>query len=504
MSLATHIVQILAIDPAAPALEFSGDWYSWGEIARAVTVIDEMLAKSGFGPDTRVGVLLRNDVAIVPAVLALLVSERCLVTLNPILPSQKLVADVRDTQISVLVGLSDDLDAIVDVWRDGRCLVIELTGDRSASARIRQEYDAGQGLRIDASGVAVEMLTSGTTGPPKRVALPRANFERSVFGAAHFEKGRASNNGPALRSGVQLLMAPFAHIGGLLALLNAVVAGRSATLLPKFSVPGFRDAIKRHGIKVASAPPAALKMILDDDVPKDELASLRAFRTGTAPLDPNLAEAFYERYQIPVLQNYGATEFGGVAGWTLADFDTFRIAKRGAVGRFNPGISGRVVDAQTGEPVEAGDPGILELKAPQIGDGVAWLRTTDLAKLDCDGFLYILGRADNVIIRGGFKIHPDDVVRAAESHRSIREAVVVAMPDGRLGQVPVLAFLTKTGEQVPSGEELDQFLRGQLLPYQLPVAFHAMQDFPRTSAMKIDQAAIRLVFEELKATGPAN
>jgi acyl-CoA synthetase (AMP-forming)/AMP-acid ligase II len=498
--LKERIKAILTLDAAAPAIEFDGKWSTWGEIERTYRAVDTILDANGLGNDSRIGLMLRNHAAVVPAVLAV-IGDRCVVTLNPMFQASKLADDIRSTQVPVVVGISADLDApeVAAALAEGGCLVLELTGDAETPVKVRQERTSAPASTDTAPGVAVEMLTSGTTGAPKRIAMKRIGFEESVFAAARFEKGRSADDAPMLRKGVQLLMAPFSHIGGLLALMNAVMAGRSGALLPKFTVEGFRDAVKRHGIKAASAPPAALKMVYDANVPRGDLASLKAFRTGTAPLDPDLADAFYERYGIPVLQNYGATEFGGVAGWTIADFEAHRVDRRGAVGRLNPNVQGRVVDAETGAEVPANEIGILELKSRQIGDGTQWLRTTDLAKMSEDGFLWITGRADNVIIRGGFKIQPDDVVRALESHPAVSEASVIAMPDDRLGQVPVAAFLAASGQEVPSEAQLKAFLKEKLTAYQVPVSVRRFDALPRTPSMKVDQRALR----ELMTTGSA-
>src|SRR5690606_33772072 len=132
-----------------------------------------------------------------------------------------------------------------------------------------------------------------------------------------------------------------------------------------------------------------------------------------APLDPALGEAFYEHFGIPVLQQYGATEFAGaVAGWTLPDYQAYHKEKYGSVGRLQPGCEGRVVDQETGEVKAYGEPGLLEMRGNHIDGGKRWVRTMDIARLDKDNFLWILGRADNAIIRGGFKVLPDDVVKA--------------------------------------------------------------------------------------------
>jgi acyl-CoA synthetase (AMP-forming)/AMP-acid ligase II len=470
MTLAERIDAILAIDPGAPAIEFEGVWQTWGQLAEAMALL-----KTALGEHDRVGILMRNHVAIVSAILEAIRDTRCIVVLNPMLPVDRLATDLEATGIAALIGVAEDLDRLEAADR----LVIEV-GD---GVRVRHRSDSvgspGQ------AGVAVEMLTSGTTGPPKRIPMRRTTLEEAVFGAARFEKGRGEGDAPRLRKGVQLVMAPFSHIGGLFALLNAIAAGRSMALLPKFTVEGFRHAVKRYAIKAASTPPAALKMIYDADVPKEDLASLMAFRSGTAPLDPALAQAVYDRYGIPVLQNYGATEFGGgVAGWTLDDFKSHWPAKGGSVGRLNPGVAGRIVD------------GVLELKSRQIGDGETWLRTTDLARIDEDGFLFILGRADNAIIRGGFKIQPDDIVRAIEAHPAVKEAAVTALADARLGQVPGAAYLVRAGADAPSEAELAAFLKRRLTGYQIPAVLKAVETLPRTASMKVDQGALRVLLLE--------
>src|SRR5690606_39636688 len=133
---------------------------------------------------------------------------------------------------------------------------------------------------------------------------------------------------------------------------------------------------------------------------------------------------------------------------------------------------------ETHEVLPAGAEGLLELRSAQLGDGTSWVRTTDLAVLDADGFLWINGRADNAIIRGGFKVHPDDIVRAMEQHPAIREAAVVGVRDERLGQTPAAAYILRAGAAAPSEEELREFLKARLLPYQVPTRLMCVEDMP--------------------------
>ncbi|MFZ4604037.1 MAG: AMP-binding protein, partial [Caulobacterales bacterium] len=325
---------IIALEPASPAFEFRMDWRSWGAIGAGMATLDTQLAALGVGTGARIGVLLKNHVDLVPAVLEVLCSDRCLVTLNGASPPARLVEEIDKLGLPVLVGLAGDLahaDVIAALHRNGT-VGLALADGASGFSQVGPSTVASDPARRTAPGVGIEMLTSGTTGTPKRVPLKTRNFERMVMETAVYERGRQGETGPKLRSGVQLLTVPLSHIGGVLALFTVVSAGRKACILEKFAVESYVDAIARHRPKVASAPPSALRMILDRDVPKESLSSLIVFRTGTAPLDPDLADAFEARYGIPVLQNYGATEFaGGVAGWTIEDHKAYGKAKRGSV-----------------------------------------------------------------------------------------------------------------------------------------------------------------------------
>lgn len=495
-ALASGINGVLAIDGNAPAIEFEHAWISLGAIASAKSAIEAALASAP--AHARIGVMMRNRPETIAPVLACIAGDYTLVTINPVYPDDRLCEDIESLDTPVIIGARADWEraGVDEAARRTGALCLET--DRNLSLRVRHEASkpATAFTRATAPGVAVEMLTSGTTGKPKRIPLRAAGFERAVLSALNFEAGRKEGDAPVLRSGVQLLTGPVSHIGGLMALLNAILSGRRACLLERFTVESFHDAVKRHRPKVAGAPPAALRMLLDADIPPEDFSSLAAFRTGTAPLDPDLADAFYARFAVPVLQNYGATEFGGVAGWTIADFKAHWRDKRGAVGRVNPGIEARVIEAESGAVLGAGETGILELKGKQIGDGASWVRTTDLAVVDADNFLFIKGRADNAIIRGGFKVHPDDVVAALEQHAAIREAAVVGLPDARLGHAPAAAYVLRTGVQAPSEGELTTFLRARLAPYQVPTRYLQLAELPRTSSMKVSQPDLRALFAE--------
>jgi acyl-CoA synthetase (AMP-forming)/AMP-acid ligase II len=243
-------------------------------------------------------------------------------------------------------------------------------------------------------------------------------------------------------------------------------------------------------------------MVLEADLDPGDLSSVRSVISGTAPLSPDDADAFLAKYGVPVLIAYAATEFGGgVAGWNLSDHEQFWATKRGSVGRAHAGCELQVVDPETGAVLAPGEEGLLEVKARQMGDEAGWTRTTDLARLDDDGFLWILGRADQAIIRGGFKIQPEEVRRALERDPRVRGAAVVSRPDARLGAVPVAAVELRPG---PTSATPDDLLAaaGQLLSrYELPAEVLVVEALPRTPSGKVDLVAIQRLFDSPEAAG---
>ena len=496
MALMTEKLRaIMALDPERIEIDFEATGYSWRQIAEAVQAIEAALDAMGLPENARIGVMLRNRPGHVAAIVAVLSTDRCLVTLNPILPDEKLFADVEGLGLPAIIADATDLarPGLTGALARAGSGVIEI-GPRLEGVRVVQgEVRAA----IQTSpGVAVEMLTSGTTGTPKRVPLSRDSFDASFRGFTRYERGRSFDDPPKLNSGCALIVNPLTHIGGIYGCIGALAAGRKIALLEKFSVEAWVSAVKRNRPAVAPAVPSAVRMLLDADVDPADLSSLKSLISGTAPLSPDLVDAFLEKYGIPICTNYGATEFAGaIAGWNIDDFRRLWSEKRGSVGRVHADIEVRIVDPESGAILPFGEEGLLEIKGKQLGNDLQWLRTTDRAVLDRDRFLFIRGRADNAIIRGGFKIHPDDVVQALNAHPAVRESAVIGIADERLGAVPAAAIILKDGAAEPAEDELKAWLRERLITYQVPVQIRVVADFPRTPSMKPSAQGLRAMFE---------
>jgi acyl-coenzyme A synthetase/AMP-(fatty) acid ligase len=240
-----------------------------------------------------------------------------------------------------------------------------------------------------------------------------------------------------------------------------------------------------------------MRSVLDSGIPREDLASIRAINAGTTAVDPELVDAFYERYGIPTLVVYGATEFSGaVAGWTVKDFHAQWNDKKGSVGRAFPGVQLQIVD-DGGAMLGVNEPGRLQVATPQAGEE-GWITTSDLAHLDADGFLYIDGRADDVIVRGGFKVAPETVVRALRTHPAVADAAVAPVPDRRLGQIPVAAVELIAGASV-DGDILREHCRATLTAYEVPARVVVVDELPRGAALKVDRRRLLTMLEELGA-----
>lgn len=478
--LAERLCTILALDPRAHAIEYDGEWWTWARIAEIARGVEAQVPE----PGAPIGVLLRNAPQHVAALLGILLADGCIVTINPSLGVERVQADLASLELAVLVGTEADLETY------GAGAVSRLVL-RDSSTRLDRLDDRGESDRggavvepvVARPGVAVLMLTSGTTGTPKRIELTSEVLLRTMEGAKHYEGSELA--APRLKTQAAIVNSPLVHLSGVFRTLQCVLDGRPFVLLPRFEVQAWADAVRRHRPKTASLVPTALRMVLESDLTRDDLSSLLSITSGTAPLDPADAEAFTERFGVPVLTSYAATEFGGgVAGWNIKDYHQYAATKRGSVGRAHAGCGLRVVDPNSDGV------GLLEVRPAQFGEDAAWIRTTDLARIDPDGFLWIVGRADQTIIRGGFKVQPDTVRSALEQQPAVRAATVFGIPDERLGELPVALVELRDGATATPADLLAA-ITPSLARYEIPALLQIVSALPRTDSGKVDLTAAR-------------
>ncbi len=488
--LADRLRAVLALDPRAPAIEYEGRWVDWQALSDITAGVQHCLISAGLGQGSPVGLVLGNHPAMVGALLGVLLNGGCVVTINPSQGDAGLCADIRGLRLPAVVALQTDWERPGVAAAAAGSLGVRVSSDAAVVDGL--EHPGPGPFRAPGDGVAVEMLTSGTTGPPKRIPLSYSSFEHAVASAsAHYSVGAGQDAELRLRSGVAIVSSPLVHMSGLFRTLLNICEGRKIALLERFRVPDFVDLLLRHRPKAVSLVPSAMAMVLDAGVDPEAFSSVEVVTSGTAHLPVEVQTRFECRYGVAVLPSYGATEFaGGVAGWNLALHRQWGTAKRGSVGRPQRGREIRVMSLEDDTEVPPGEQGRIEVRTT----GGDWVRTTDLGRVDADWFVFVDGRTDDVIIRGGFKVNPAEIVGVLRGHPAVRDAGVAGLPDERLGQVPVAAVELTDGARV-TPEELLAYARERLSRYYVPARLVIVEELPRTPSLKVSQPALRELFE---------
>lgn len=345
------------------------------------------------------------------------------------------------------------------------------------------------------AGVAFVLWTSGTTGRPTPVLHTHDAYLELLDRVLGPLRG---GDAPRRPSAPNLVPVALAANSGVYNVLFGLRAGAELVLPGRFTTSGFAAAVHRFGIRSTVLPPTAITM-LNDDPTIESLTPLRYVRSITAPLSPLQARRFTERFGVVVLNGYGQAEIGEVIGWTAADARE-HPDRIGAVGRPHPGVDIRI------DAADAAGVGRLLVRPPNTAVGDAhgsdalgartsddgFVDTGDLARVDDAGFVWIEGRAGDVINRGGNKVFPDAVEEVLRLHPGVLDAAVVARHDDRLGEVPV-AFVVpvEASAAVPPAAELDAHCREHLVAYKVPVEFLAVDAVPRNDAGKVLRRELR-------------
>jgi long-chain acyl-CoA synthetase len=443
-----------------------------------------VLREAGVADGAAVGLVVRNRLPHAAAIIGFLAAGRPLSMIYSFQSPESIGRDIEKLQLSAIVADSEDWTApVIDAAKRAGSAAIEISSGDPAELLHRDQSRRHADVE---PGVALQILTSGTTGPPKRQDIKTSVLERTVFSVTSGEA--APPDAPP-----ELAYWQMGGIG-VCQLVAGVHNTRRIVMLERFTVDGFVNAIKTHGIKRSGVQPAVIRMLLDADVPKDDLSSLDFLISASGPLDPETRDEFEKHFDLPIRLAYGATEFAGsLCAWMPDDVDKYGDSKRDSVGKPLPDTQVRVVDPDTGAELPLGEQGLLEAKVAPISPD--WIRTTDIASIDSDGFVTLHGRADGAINRGGFKILPETVRRVLISHPAVRDACVVGVPDPRLGQVPFAAIEVTPGTTAPSDDELKDLVRRELPVYNVPVAFVVVDDLPRNPALKVSLPAVAALYE---------
>ncbi|CAN5218505.1 AMP-binding protein [soil metagenome] len=467
------------------AIEYDDRAISWEDARVMSASLGEHLDRMGVARGQRIGLIARSRPSHVLAMWGILANECCVSMIYSAQSTQRIAQDIGRVAAPLVIAEAADWTA------DLRAATAELGavgltfGDGRLVAVTGLETLANPALAVPAPDVAVETLSSGTTGTPKRIALSWQALGDTCTNAARTLEEMYPGDDPA----PFICAVPLGNMAGVYAVFPAAAKGHPMAMMEKFNLPGWLERVRRYRPPAVDLPCAGIQMLMASDVDPADLASIKWIRSGSAPLDPAAQRKLLETYGIPVNLAYGASEFCGVVtAWSPDDLTHFAHAKLGSCGRALPGVALRIVSAE-GEALPVDEPGLLEARVERIGPD--WIRTTDICRVDADGFLWFSGRSDDVIMRGGFKIAPEKVETALRSHGAILDAAVCGVADARLCEVPVAVISLRNPAHPPAAADREAHARAALMAYEVPVRFQITREVPRNPAMKIDRRAVR-------------
>ncbi|WP_072690356.1 class I adenylate-forming enzyme family protein [Rhodococcus marinonascens] len=454
-----------------------------GDFADHVRAAAAQLSGLGVGQGSVVAVQLVNRVELVVLLFAAWRFGAAVTPVNPNLTDFETAHQLRDAGAVVLV--SDDRPA-PDF--DGRYLSV---GNLATATDVDTDFEDAV-HNPDPNELALLIYTSGTTGSPKGVMLTHANLTAMCESVVTALEITADDH--------CLLVLPLFHANAIiLSTLTPLSVGASTTIAVKFSVDTFFDLVEKHRPTYFSGVPTVYAML--DAVDKDaqsDTSSIRLAIGGAAPMPAELIERIETRYGFPLIEGYGLSE--GTCATTINPPEGPR--KPGSVGIPLPGQQVRIVgkvgavlpQGETGEVVISG-PNVMagylgkpEETAKTLVDG--WLHTGDVGYFDEDGYLMLVDRIKDMIIRGGENLYPKEIETALYRHEDVLEAAVIGLPDPVYGEVPVAYVALRSGSARTVGDLFD-VCRKSLSKFKLPVDIITRETLPKNAVGKLDKPALR-------------
>jgi long-chain acyl-CoA synthetase len=500
---------------------FFGGKLTWAEVQRAADAFAVGLGSLGVRPGDRVAIMLPNVPQGVIAYFGALKAGAVVVFCNPLYVERELEHQLNDAGAQVIVvldllyervhnvrartqlrkvivtGLKDYMGAAL------RLLVPlvkrELVGKLPPDAVVESFKELIRGhdglvpapVKVDPErDLAVLQYTGGTTGLSKGAMLTHKNLMANVLQVREWM--------PSLEEGAErfLTVMPFFHVYGLTVCLNmATSIGATLILLPKFDLKQVLGLIdKQKPTLFPGAPPIYVAINHAPDVAKYNLRSIKACISGAAPLPVEVQNQFEALTGGKLVEGYGLTEASPVTHCTPIEGQ--RVA--GSIGLPLPDTEMKIVDLETGEQeLPPGEVGELIIRGPQVMAGYwnrpeetaralrnGWLHTGDMAKVDEDGFTYIVDRAKDMIIAGGFNIYPREVEEVLYEHPAIQDACVAGLPDEYRGQTVKAYVVLKQGESLTEAE-LIAWCRERMAKYKAPTTVEFRPSLPKTMIGKV-------------------
>jgi long-chain acyl-CoA synthetase len=498
MSLTTMAAESLQKYGEYVSLAFEGRMLTNLDHERAACRLAHVLRRLGVGPGDRVMVMLPNSPEVVQSYGAILKVGAVIVPVIFFLGDKEVGHILADSEAKVVITAADMLGKVegqIGVLPSlGHVLLVDGGWDertRSLAAEMAGEHDRFSTVERRDADLAVILYTSGTTGAPKGVALSHANLESNARSAAQlFDLDRTD---------WAVAVLPLSHSYGLTVMNAGYLLGTRAALLRWFNPEDVLRTIQEFkAVSMSGVPTMFVYLLNYPDAGRYDTSSMRLWGSGAAPLPVEIVEPFERKFGGRLLEGYGLTEASPVVSAHRLN----GVRKLGSVGQPIPGVQVSIQDDDDRAlPIE--EVGEVCVKGPNVMTGYyrspeetarairhGWLHTGDMGRLDADGFLYIVERKKDLIIRGGFNIYPREVEEVLYAFPAIAEAAVVGKADPLMGEEAVAFVVLRDGARA-TAEDVIGFCESRLARFKCPKQVHFVDSLPKSPIGKILRKELR-------------
>ncbi len=515
-----EILRFAAIEvPDKPATAFLGAHLTFRQLKEQADNFASALVRLGIKQHDRVGIMLPNCPQYVVAAFALLRLGAIVVNINPLYTQREVLVVAKDSGMRALLTLDALAPLTLPVLDQTNIENVIITSAAEYSIAATETTAIEGTLRfsdllagveepdlprveINPEDVAVLQYTGGTTGVPKGAMLTHYNIFANVIQTERWHHRNLQRGEETF-----LLVIPYFHIYGFtVGMMSGVWQGAQQVLIPKYDVEMLLAAIRDYKPTYFPAVPTIYISLLNHPQAKEfGLGKVRVFNSGSAPLPIEVIEQFEQLTGGTLNEGYGLSEASPVTHTTPA----LSRRKPGSIGLPLSDTDIKIVDLETGErEVPIGEEGELCIAGPQVMKGYwnrpeetaialrkddagrTWLYTGDVARMDEDGYQYIVQRKKDMIIVSGFNVYPSEVEGVLYTHPAVMEAAVIGVPDSYRGEAVKACVVLKAGAAV-TPEELTEHCKGGLAEFKIPSKVEIRESLPKTAVGKILHRVLR-------------
>jgi long-chain acyl-CoA synthetase len=492
-NLGSVLQQAAAEHADRPAVRMDDLVLSYAQLRDAAGRVTSLLSSLGISPADRVAVMLPNVPAFPIVFYGTLGAGAIAVPMNPLLKSREVAYYLGDSGAKILFAWHAAAAEAAKGAAETGARVIEVS-EPDLAALLAGLAPVPASTDQAGDDDAVILYTSGTTGRPKGAELTHAGLTRN----AELTAATLLNAGP---DDVVMGCLPLFHVFGLTCGLNAtIIGGGTLTLLPRFDPGKALEIVGRDKVTIFEGVPTMYAAMLHHPArAQAEVSSLRTCISGGAAMPVEIMRGFEQTFGCMILEGYGLSETSPVASFNHPG----QVRKPGSIGTPVEGVEMRVVDVDGGE-LAAGVIGEIAIRGHNVMKGYwgkpdataeaipdGWFRTGDLAKVDDDGYFYIVGRKKDLIIRGGYNVYPREIEEVMHEHPAVAEVAVVGIPHVELGEEIGAAVQLKPGATA-TPDELRAFASERVAAYKYPRHVWLVHMLPKGPTGKILHREVQL------------